>query len=222
VIDRRRKKHCSDSTRENDPRRPNRMEEQQAAAETGLPSGIACVFLKQSNQERGSHDHTLPPTTSADMRRPSFLLVIIATALLFPSVHTSSPASIPAQPMAYPSIFPSNITDSYRANWTSLSTSHIAGGETGTVRFELTDLVDSGYTLVDAHGASKSTTATTGSYANDDVRIVSGSWDIMIDVQSFGSKTVSQVIAVFKVFGVYNTASGRLVLQSVRESCVAQ
>ncbi len=191
--------------------------------ERGRPSGIECMLLKQTNQQRGSnHDHKLPLTTSADMRRPSLLLVIIATALLFPSVQTSSPATIPAQPMAHASIFPSNITDSYRANWTSLSTSHIAGGDTGTVRFELTDLVDSGYTLVDTHGASKSTTATTGSYASDDVRSVSCSWDIMIDVQSFGSKTVSQVIAVFKVFGVYNTASGRLVLQSVRESCVAQ
>lgn len=50
------------------------------------------------------------------------------------------------------------------------------------------------------------------------MRAVSGSWDVMIDIHSFGSKSVSQVIAAFKVFGVYNTVTGRLVLQSVRGS----
>jgi hypothetical protein len=87
------------------------------------------------------------------------------------------------------------------------------------IRFDLTDLLDSGFTLDEAMGASKSST---GSNVNDVVRIVSGSWDVMIDVQSYGSKTVSQMIAAFKVFGVYNVATGRLVMQSVRDKCVVR
>jgi hypothetical protein len=144
------------------------------------------------------------------------LLLIVTPALLFPFAHSSSPTeSPPVRTRENASPFPINITDSYRANWTSLSTSHISGGDTGIVRFDLTDLLDSGYTLVDTlhprNGVS-------GAGVDQVARIVSGSWDVMIDVQSFGSKTVSQVIASFKVFGVYNTATGRLVLQSVRES----
>ena len=152
----------------------------------------------------------------ASMHSSTLLLLLIVTpALLFPFAHSSSPTeSQPVHTLASASPFPINITDSYRANWTSLSTSHISGGDTGIIRFDLTDLLDSGYSLVDTLDARN---GMSGASAGEVARIVSGSWDVMIDVQSFGSKTVSQIIASFKVFGVYNTATGRFVLQSVRE-----
>ena len=155
--------------------------------------------------------------------RPLPLLLLSAPIFLL-SLAQSSPSTAPspAHSLLYPSPFPSNITDSYRANWTSLSTTHFSGGETGIIRFDLADLTDSGYTLRDSLGARKSSTGSKSTPDSDDaVRIVSGSWDVMIDVQSFGSKTVSQIIATFKVFGVYNTATGRLVLQNVHEASLS-
>ena len=145
------------------------------------------------------------------MHRSIPLLFLFSAAFLS---HAPASASSPSLQF-YPLIFPINITDSYRANWTSLSTNSFAGGETGIIRFDLTDLLDSGVSLSDTIGGRKSGG---GSDANNAVRAVSGSWDVMIDIHSFGSKSVSQVIAAFKVFGVYNTVTGRLVLQSVRGS----
>jgi hypothetical protein len=131
---------------------------------------------------------------------PASLTFIIATLLTFPILRaSSSPSAL--------SSFPLNITDSYRANWTSLVSSTYVPGESGILRFDLVDLLDSGYSLTDALVEQNS--------VNDPVRIVSGSFDVLIDVQTVGSKIVGQLVASFKMFGVYSTQTGRAVLQSV-------
>ena len=190
-----------------------------AAAAARWRVWLARLYFEEDYMALVTYAHTPPPPLSPPSPRrpkmkrgPPFLALFLASAALV--CRCPAAASSPALQL-YPLDFPVNVTDSYRANWTSLSTYKFAGGDTGIIRFDLADLLDSGVSLGDVLGGVRKSAAA-GNGANNAARVVSGSWDIMIDVQSFGSKTVSQVIAAFKVFGVYNTVTGRLVLQSVR------